>query len=145
MGDIIRIIIKGGSGYGPVNEAYSDKLTIDRSSIKYEYEPVVESNINVPRKWSYKTTSPIFRKLFNEAAVAVEEILNREEGPFVTDLGVTTFTVAYADKAKITKDFILPGDEFKKCFDIITQMLPGCEDKPAVLLTSEDYTDCDEL
>ena len=53
MADIIRIIIKGGSGYGPVDEAYSDKVTIDRGSIRYEYEPVVESDIKVPRKWSY--------------------------------------------------------------------------------------------
>lgn len=60
MADIIRIIIKGGSGYGPVEEAFSDKVTIDRDSIRYEYEPIVESDINVPRKWSYKTTSPVF-------------------------------------------------------------------------------------
>ena len=141
MLDIVRIIIKGGSGYGPVDEAYSDKVTIDRDSIRYEYEPVVESDINVPRKWSYKTTSPIFWKLFTEAAVAVVKILKREEGPFVTDLGVTTFTVTYADKAKATRAFILPGDEFKECFDIVKQMVPGCEYTPAVLLTSEDYAE----
>ena len=141
MADIIRIIIKGGSGYGPVDEAYSDKVTIDRDSIRYEYEPVVESDINVPRKWSYKTTSPIFQKLFTEAAAAVERILNREEEPFVTDIGVTTFTITYADKTKATRDFFLPGDEFKECFDIVKQMVPGCEYTPAVLLTSEDYNE----
>ena len=75
MTDIIRIIIKGGSGYCPVDEAYSDKVTIDRDSIRYEYKSVVESEINPPRKWSYKTTSPIHQKRFREAA-AVEAILN---------------------------------------------------------------------
>ena len=50
MADIIRIIIKGESGYGPVDEAYSDKATIDRDSIRYEYKPVVESEINPPRR-----------------------------------------------------------------------------------------------
>ena len=83
MADIIRIVIKGGSGYGPVDEAYSDKVTVDLDSIKYEYTPVMESEINVPRKWSYKTSSPIFQKLFREAAAAVEAILNWEEEPFV--------------------------------------------------------------
>ena len=107
--------------------------------------PVVESEINVPRKWSYKTTSPIFQKLFSEAAAAVEEILHWEEGPFVTDLDVTTFSVTYADKTKATRDFILPGDDFKECFAIIKQMVPGCEYTPAVLLTSEDYADGDEV
>lgn len=145
MTDIIRIIIKGGSGYGPVDEAFSDKVTVEPDSIRYEYKPVVESKINVPRKWSYKTTSPIFQKRFSEAAAAVEEILHWEEGPFVTDLGVTTFAVTYADKTKATRDFILPGDDFKECFAIIKQMVPGCEYIPAVLLTSEDYADGDEV
>ena len=145
MEEIIRITIKGGSGYGPVNEAYSDKVTIDLDSIRYEYMPVVESEINVPRKWSYKTTSPIFRKLFSEAAAAVESILHWDEEPFVTDLGVTTFSVTYVDKTKATRDFILPGDDFKECFAIIKQMVPGCEYTPAVLLTSEDYADGDEV
>ena len=104
MADIFRIVIKGGSGYGPVDEAFSDKVTIDRDSIRYEYTPVVESEINMPRKWTYKTSSPIFQKLFREAAAAVEVILNWEEEPFVTDLGVTTFTVTYADKTKSTRD-----------------------------------------
>ena len=145
MADIIRIVIKGGSGYGPVDEAFSDKVTIDRDSIRYEYKPVLESKINMPRKWLYKTSSPIFQKLFRKAAVAVVDILNCEEKPFVTDLGVTSFTVTYADKTKATRDFILPGDDFKECFTIIKQMVPGCEYTPAVLLTSEDYSDSCEV
>ncbi len=139
MADIIRIVIKGSSGYGPVDEAYSDKVTIDRDSIRYEYTPVVECELNIHRKWAYKSSSPIYQKLFREAAAAVEVILNREEEPFVTDLGVTSFTVTYTDKTKATRDFILPGDDFKECFAIIKQMVPGCEYTPAVLLTSDDY------
>ena len=75
----------------------------------------------------------------NETEAIIGCILNWEEEPFVTDLGVTTFTVTYADKTKATRDFILPGDDFKECFAIIKQMVPGCEYTPAVLLTSEDY------
>ena len=145
MTDIIRIVIKGGSGYGPVDEAFSGKVTITHDSIRYEYKPVSGSGITIPKKWSYKTSSPIFQKLFGEAAAAVEAILNWKEEPFVTDMGVTTFTVTYADMTKATRDFILPGDDFKECFDIIKQMVPGCEYTPAVLLTSEDYSDGNEV
>lgn len=144
MADIIRIVIKGKSGYGPVYEAYSDKVTIDHDSIRYEYKPVMEREINMTRKWSYKTSSPIFQKLFRETVATVLDILNWEERPFVKDLGVTTFTVTYADKTKETRDFILPGDEFIECFTLIKQMVPGCEYIPAVLLTSEDYSAGDE-
>ena len=128
-----------------MDEAYSDKVTIERDSIRYEYKPVVESEINPPRRWSYKTTSPIYQERFREAATAVEAILSWEEEPFVTDLGVTTFTLTYADKTKATRDFILPGDDVNECFAIIKQMVPGCEYVPAVLLTSEDYSDGDEV
>ena len=71
MADIIRIIIKGESGYGPVDEAYSDKVIIDHDSIRYEYKPVVENKINTPRKWSYMTSSPIFQKMkYNPGDIA---------------------------------------------------------------------------
>ena len=145
MTDIIRIIIKGGSGYVPVDEAFNDKVTIDRDSIRYEYNPVIESEINMPRKWSYKTSGPIFQKLFREVAAAVADILHWQEEPFATDLGVTSFTATYADKTMATRNFILPGDDFKECFAIIKQMVPGCEYTPVVLLTSEDYADGDMM
>ena len=46
MVDIIRIVIKGSSGYCCYDEAYNDKVTITDDSISYEYIPVVESEIN---------------------------------------------------------------------------------------------------
>lgn len=144
MADIIRITIKGESGFGTVDEAYSDKVTIDRYSIRYKYKPVVEGERNTSRKWMYKTNSPIFQTLFSQAAAAVTEILNWEEELFATDVGVTSFTVTYADKSKSTRDFYASGDDFKECFNIIKQMVPGNEYVPAVLLTSEDYADDDE-
>lgn len=130
---VITISREFGSGGRTIGRKAAEKLGVPC------YTPVVESEINMPRKWTYKTSSPIFQKLFREAAAAVEVILNWEEEPFVTDLGVTSFTITYADKTKATRDFILPGDDFKECFAIIKQMVPGCEYTPAVLLTSDDY------
>ena len=130
---VITISREFGSGGRTIGRKVAEKLGVPC------YTPVVESEINMPRKWTYKTSSPIFQKLFREAAAAVEVILNWEEEPFVTDLGVTSFTITYADKTKATRDFILPGDDFKECFAIIKQMVPGCEYTPAVLLTSDDY------
>lgn len=57
----------------------------------------------------------------------------------MTDLGVSSFTVTYADKTKATRNFILRGDDFKECFCIVKQMVPGCDYTPAMPLTSEDY------
>mgnify|MGYP000769143434 FL=1 len=138
MKEISRITISGSSGYCSVYEAYEDKIAIEPGAIRYDYKPMIESEINPVRKWSYRTTSPIFQKIYKEAAAEVEKILNWGEIPFCTDLGVTTFTVTYDDKSKAKRDFILPGDDFKKCFKIIKQLVPDCEYVPAVLLTSED-------
>ncbi len=141
MADIIRITIKGGSGYCSVDEAYEDKLTINCTEIRYEYTPVIESETNIHRKWVYKTTSPVFQVLYKKTADVAEKILNQENASFCTDIGVTSFTVTYADKSKREKTFFLPGDYFIECYSIIKQMIPGCEYIPAVLLTSEDYED----
>ena len=139
MADVIRIVIKGESGYGPIDEAYTEKVTIDREAIRYEYKPMTESNS--VRKWSYRTNSPEFQNLFMEAAKAVEVILNWKQVPFVMDIGATTFIITYADKTKREREFFLSGDEFKDCYEVIKRMVPGCENTPGVLRTTEHYND----
>lgn len=141
MEAVSRIVMKGKSGYGPVDEVYSDKVIIDRDSIQYEYKPMIESEVNVTQKWSYKTMSPIFQNLFKEVSEAVEAILNWDKIPFYTDFNVTTFVITYTDKTNSVQNYILPSDDFKECFAIIKQMVPACEYIPVVLLTSEDYKD----
>ena len=65
--------------------------------------------------------------------------MNWKEVSFVMDIGATTFVVTYADKANRERDFFLPGDDFKDCFAVIKQMVPGSENTPEVLKTAEDY------
>lgn len=76
-----KIVIKSTSGFCPVDYAYSDKLTITPNSIAYEYKPYLENDnsLNVYRKWSYKTTNSIFSLAFAKIAVAVDEILKRDQ------------------------------------------------------------------
>ena len=64
MPDIIKIVIKGASGYCCSDEAYNDKVTITSDSIAYEYIPFLESELNPKRKWNYKTDSPLYKALF---------------------------------------------------------------------------------
>ena len=133
MSEIERIAIKGTSGYCSYEDAYEDKLFITPTSIRYERKPEVESNRNMPRKWSYKTSSPEFGELFSELAKEVVAILAWENVIFVTDIGTTTFVVTYADKSRESRDFILPSKDFEACFSIVKRMLPSCEPIPNVL------------
>ena len=141
MADIVRIIIKGASGYGPVEEAYEDKLVITSSSISYEYKPHPESNSkrNIYRKWSYKTTSPMFKEIYGRITKMTPYFLHNREVLFVTDIGPTIITAVFADNHKETVNLFCPSDFFKDYFRTIKRLVPACERTPAVLLTSEDF------
>ncbi|MBO7679324.1 MAG: hypothetical protein J6S75_06610 [Thermoguttaceae bacterium] len=143
MADIIRIIIESASSWQNPLRRFNDKIIIDRDSIRYEFEGY--DGERTPGNWSYTTQSPIFQKLFTEAAAAVEELINRKEYLIiqVDDGDIITFTLIYADKTEASRDFFVAGDRFKECLAIIKKMVPGCEETPLVLLASEDEDDED--
>ena len=134
---ISRIVIKGTNAFP--RTCYNDKITIDENSISYEYKPRDATKDNPVQKWSYKTTSPIFQKLFMRVCKAVEEVISWNIISRCCDAGVTTFEVTYADKRKVKRVFITQRENFKKCFAVIKQMVPACERVPAVLFTQIDY------
>lgn len=141
MNEISKIVIKGSSGYCCADEAYSDKISVTGESIAYEYIPMFKTEINPLRKWSYKTTSPVFKKLYADLVKVMPLIVNHGTEMFCTDIGGIEFIITYSDKTKFKETFFLPGDEFKECFQIIKRMVPECEYVPAVLMTEEDYED----
>lgn len=139
MVDIIRIVIKGSSGYCCYDEAYNDKVTITEDSISYEYIPAVESEINPKRKWMYKTNSPLFKNKFEEIRSMLPGILEKENELFCTDIGGIEFIITYSDKTKVKEIYWVPGDYFSDLFSLIKGIIPETEYTPAVLLTSDDY------
>ena len=139
MAKIVRILIKGTSGYCSIVDAYSDKVTLTPNSISYEYKPYEEMDTNRPVKWSYRTGNPAFQELFERVAEKVADILTWEEEYFVTDIGSTTFVVTYDDKTRVQKDLLLFRDDFAECFALVKRMVPGLEAVPAVLRTAEDH------
>lgn len=128
--EISKIVIKGSSGYCCVEEDYSDKVTVTVKSIAYEYIPTVETEINPSRKWSYNTTSPVFKKLYADLVKVMPLIVNHDTDMFCTDIGGIEFIITYSDKTKFKETFFLPEDEFKECFQIIKRMVPECEYVP---------------
>lgn len=138
---IARIVIKGASGYGSADEAYNDKVTITPTSISYEYKPMYESELNLSRKWSYKTNSPIFRMMYDKVAGMLPAIIERGIQEFCTDIGGIEFTITYSDKTKFKEIYWVPGDYFEELLVAIKRMVPETEYTPAVLLTSEDFDD----
>lgn len=141
--NIVKIVIKGTSGYAPFDEAYEDKVTITTASISYEYKPHPESQLktNIYRKWNYKTNSPIFKSIFENIADMTPEFLYNDEILFAYDIGPTAITATFDDKHKETVTYYCPGEFFKDYFKLIKELIPKCEYIPAVLLTNDDYKD----
>ena len=131
--DIIRIVIKGESGYGSYEDAYKERVTITPTSITYEYVPAVESETNVHHKWSYKTDSKAFNELYNKAARIAPRYLNRLDVETVCDIGCTELVYTFEDKHRESAEFFQTSDFFEDLFRVIKKMVPGCEEIPLVL------------
>ena len=136
---IIKIVIKGCSGYVPVDAVYDDKLTLTPTSFSYEYKPYLESELNRARKWSYKTNSPLFAIGFERVADMLPSILEAEDTFFCTDVGMIDFTVTYEDKSRKHIRYWCTSDYFAECFTAINDLVPKTEMRPEVTrLYSED-------
>ena len=138
MKEIIKICIKGESGYGCIEDAYQDRLVIVPDGMNYEYLPAVESEINPKRKWKYTTNSPLYEELYKKIAKMVAEIINAEITEKCTDIGGIEFQITYADKSKVKKVYWVSGDCFAELFELIKQIVPECEYTSAGLLRSVD-------
>ena len=121
--DMIRITIKGTSGYTAPEYAYRDELTITRTRIFRDYEPRIPSEVNPPRQWSYPLGLE-HRQIWEDLITAVIEILHRGAASGMFDVGSRTFTVTYADGSEEERVFFLSSFAFKKCYELIDKLLP---------------------
>lgn len=138
MNVIIKVVIKGVSGFCCEDEAYHDRLIITPDGLNYEYIPLVESDINPKRKWKYTTTSPVYREMYRRIVEMTPGIIQSETVEECTDIGGIEFQITYADKSIVKKLYWVSGDYFAELFGLIKNIVPKCEYTPVVLLTSED-------
>lgn len=118
MEKIVRIAVKGGSGYGPYSEAFEDKVTVTEDGIQYQYKPMCPE-VHRPRKWSYRTDRPEFRELWEELCRLMPDVLVADEIA-VCDGCEATFTVTFAKKNRMVKTFWSPsGEPFYGCYRLI--------------------------
>ena len=141
MMKIIKLTVKGASGYCSVDDAYEDKVTLTPSSISYEYKPhpLAQSETNIHKKWSYKTNSPAFKELFDAIAAKAPEYLHNDDELLALDIGPIDLVVTFEDKHKESVHLFCPSEYFEDLFHLIKKLVPSFEDIPIVLLTHEDY------
>lgn len=130
-----KITIKGASGWGPVDLAYDDKLTIKPDGISYERKPVEESDKNPHVKWSYKTNSAYFQKMFRVLEDQVSEF-EKLEDECVTDISPNQVKYFFDDEVLTFYTYFYDGVEHFA--DMVKLMVPGAEDIPYCLPSAED-------
>ena len=138
MEKIVKIVIKGCSGFCQISEAYEDKVTLTENSFSYEHKPAEESEINPSVNWKYKTSSIDFKVQFEKISKLAIKTLKKIFEYECTDVGEITIDVTFADKTKLRESYLLPSEEFKELFHEIKVICPS-KKIPEVLKTSEDY------
>ena len=133
MPDIIKVNIKSGSGFVPLEDAYNDKLSITSNSLSYEYVPVYITEVNQIQKWSYKTNNPNFITSFNKIAEMINDIMYTEILEHWCDIGEIEFIVTYEDKSKKRATFFLPPDYFETVLKEIKKLIPSLKQIPIIL------------
>lgn len=116
MADIVKIVIKGSSGYCSLDEAYKDKISITADSIAYEYKPVFESEMKPKRKWKYETNSTFFKVKYNQITDMIPAIFEKDIVEFCTDIGGIEFNITYSDKSRYKEIYWAPGDFDEQAF-----------------------------
>ena len=141
MKEIKKIVIKGRSGYGFVDHAYVDNVTITPKSIAYYYKPYQEDPKNPSRKWKYQSSTPEFKKQFETIAGSLQEILADPPKAGIFYSGTVEFNITYSDKTKYKMSFPLILHQLHDLFMNIKMMVPFIEMIPPTLWTEEDEED----
>ena len=139
MAEIIQVNIRSESGFCSYDEAYKDKLVIKKNSIKYKYDPVVVTETNPVREWSYKTNSSIYSKIFIDISNEVNIILDTVKDLRCCDGSMLSFEIIFDDKTKKKQAYWGSIHNFDPCLKMIQKLVPNSEYIPICLLTENDY------
>lgn len=131
---LIKIIIKGASGWGPSDMAYSDKLTIKSDGISYEKKPVIESKDNPHVKWSYKTNSDKYQSIFH-ALGEQSHVFEKLPDEFVTDICPNQVKFYFENETLSFDTYFYHGVE--QFVDMVKLMIPATEEIPYCLPDEE--------
>ena len=143
MKDIIKIEIKGSSGYVPAEYAYHDHLTLTPESIAYEQDPFLKDEGAKGVWWNYSTNDTAFAEQFGVISDMIPAELSREPEYAITDIGTTEFIITYSDGSEERHVYTVFHDFFEELFTEIKILVPESEPIPEVLSTPSDEEEID--
>lgn len=116
MSKIVKVVIKGTSGYCSIDDAYEEKITITSSKIKYHYLPELLKNRDRCDIEAFSSVMPeikfstyygpnFIQRQFEEIADLALATLNRNDIEECCDIGGTEITVFYDNGTKMSNTY----------------------------------------
>lgn len=85
MTEVSKITLIGHSGWGPVEEAYEERLTVSAAEVTYRYHPIKATAENVAHRWRYWTDGSALVNAFENLAAVVVDLVNKQVVPNALD------------------------------------------------------------
>lgn len=154
MDKIVKVIIKGTSGYCSIEDAYKEKITITQNKVKYHFLPeilkkdrpeYIDLENYPPRLPETKLSMNFGANLqccpFEKVADFALEVLNKQEQGMCCDIGATIITVVYDNGAKLTNTYFEPPDFFFDLFKAVQCLFSTTGIMPETIKTDDMYED----
>ncbi|WP_022761880.1 hypothetical protein [Butyrivibrio sp. AD3002] len=138
-----KIVFTGESGFGRLEDAYTERLSITEKGVSYTYTPRVHYDMNLPRKWKYTTDNFRYKRLFYELSEMIQDYKDKVVEDLV-DVGALEIQVVFEDGTSWKREFYIEpffspdGDGFLQMFEIINKFVPQSEEYPR-FSDLEDY------
>ncbi len=127
MGDVTRITILSETG-SSVHTTGKERLTVTPDGIRYDFEPLVQSEKNPRKHWNVGASGTEYARLFGELAKSVESVI-RSSGStscLSRDADLITFILYRTDGTKARYTCRLPDTEYMECFSVVDRMVKSC-------------------
>ena len=132
MPEVKSVTITYESGFGPVSEAYQEKLVITGNSLSYQFIPHMENKNDEEKAWSYKSSSEFFLKSIRESVNEMVKLIWMEERSDCLDARPITFNILFTDKSKFKRVYLEPVSEFRKILSPLKKLVPQHETMPEI-------------
>ena len=127
MGDVTRITILSETG-SSVHTTGKERLTVTPGGIRYDFEPLVQSEKNPRKQWDVSASGEEYARLFEELSKSVESVI-RSSGSascLSREADLITFILYRGDGTRARYTCRLPDTEYMECFSVVDRMVKSC-------------------
>jgi hypothetical protein len=127
MEDVIRITILSETGSN-VHTTGKERLTVTPDGIRYDFEPLVQSEKNPRKQWEVSASGAEYARLYGELSKSVESVMRSSASSSFLgrEADLITFILYRGDGTRARYTCRLPDTEYMECFSVVDRMVKSC-------------------